>query len=64
MVNRYNLYDDFYFNYLLYRIEPGCLCSSFNYVPKNGSQAIRCLCKHESTEHKPSKPFSCSKGSI
>lgn len=41
--------------------EPGCPCSSFTYVPKNGSQAIRCSCKHASDEHKVSRPFACSK---
>ncbi len=41
--------------------EPGCPCSSYHYVPKNGSQAIRCGCKHASDEHKTSKPFNCLK---
>ncbi len=44
--------------------EAGCPCSSFQYVPKNGSQSIRCGCKHATDEHKPSKPFNCLKGKI
>lgn len=44
--------------------EPGCPCSSFHYVPKNGSQNIRCSCKHMTDEHKPGKPYNCLKGMI
>jgi hypothetical protein len=42
--------------------ERGCKCSTFTYVPRNGMQAIRCTgCKHTTDEHKPSKPFNCTK---
>ncbi len=41
--------------------ERGCPCSSFFYVPKNGSQAIRCGCKHAADEHKLGKPYNCLK---
>jgi hypothetical protein len=43
--------------------QAGCPCASFTYVPKNGSQAVRCNCKHASDEHKATKPFTCLKGS-
>ena len=41
--------------------EQGCPCSTFTYIPKNGSQSIRCGCKHTSDEHKLTKPFNCLK---
>ncbi len=41
--------------------ERGCPCSSFCYVPKNGSQAIRCGCKHAADEHKLGHPYNCMK---
>ena len=41
--------------------EYGCPCATFTYVPKNGSQSIRCGCKHTTEDHKPCKPFHCSK---
>jgi len=41
--------------------QAGCPCSSFTYVPRNGSQSIRCGCKHTTEEHKPGKPFNCIK---
>ena len=44
--------------------ESGCRCSSFNYSPKNGTQPIRCGCKHTTEEHKVFKPFNCSKGKL
>ena len=31
--------------------ERGCKCKCFNYVPTNGSQCIRCTCKHTTTDH-------------
>lgn len=39
----------------------GCPCSSFSYVPKNGSQSIRCGCKHVTDDHKAGHPFNCLK---
>lgn len=44
--------------------QAGCPCSSFEYVPRNGSQSIRCGCKHTTEEHKPGKPFNCLKGKL
>lgn len=41
--------------------EKGCPCSSFYYVPKNGSQPIRCSCKHSADEHKLGRPYNCLK---
>ncbi|XP_046846280.1 protein FAM221A-like [Xenia sp. Carnegie-2017] len=41
---------------------PGCRCSSYHYVPLNGSQPIRCVCKHYSDDHSVSKPYKCLKG--
>ncbi len=43
--------------------QAGCPCATFTYVPKNGSQAVRCNCKHASDEHKATNPFTCLKGS-
>ncbi|XP_059177891.1 protein FAM221A-like [Physella acuta] len=40
----------------------GCPCKSYHYVPANGSQPIRCTCKHLSDEHNPKSPFVCKKG--
>ncbi|KAL5007735.1 hypothetical protein ScPMuIL_016541 [Solemya velum] len=39
----------------------GCKCASYQYVPLNGSQPIRCSCKHTSDDHKEYKPFVCKK---
>lgn len=41
--------------------ERGCPCNTFTYIPKNGSQSIRCGCKHTADEHKLGKPFNCLK---
>ncbi|KAH9489227.1 hypothetical protein Btru_058829 [Bulinus truncatus] len=40
----------------------GCLCISFHFVPANGSQPIRCTCKHLSDEHSPKNPYICKRG--
>jgi len=37
----------------------GCRCKAYNYVPKNGSQSIRCRCKHFTEEHDIIHPFAC-----
>lgn len=39
----------------------GCRCSGYFYQPKNGSQPLRCHCKHQATEHDVSLPYKCSK---
>ncbi|KAK3097846.1 hypothetical protein FSP39_013755 [Pinctada imbricata] len=41
----------------------GCGCTSFHYVPRNGSQPIRCSCKHFSDEHSTRRPYKCKNGS-
>ncbi|WAR03460.1 F221A-like protein [Mya arenaria] len=40
----------------------GCKCASYHYVPLNGSQPIRCHCKHTADEHKEFGKFVCTKG--
>ncbi|CAL1547803.1 unnamed protein product [Lymnaea stagnalis] len=40
----------------------GCPCASYHYVPTNGSQCIRCVCKHLADEHNPKAPFVCRRG--
>lgn len=40
----------------------GCKCKSYHYVPKNGTQPIRCQCKHFADEHSEAVPYKCSKG--
>lgn len=40
----------------------GCRCSSYHYVPLNGTQPIRCTCKHFADDHSESKPYKCLKG--
>ncbi|KAJ7322414.1 hypothetical protein JRQ81_018701 [Phrynocephalus forsythii] len=37
-----------------------CLCRSFNFVPLNGTQPIRCRCKHFADQHSPMPGFPCS----
>lgn len=39
-------------------------CSSFHYLPKNGTQPIRCGCKHTNEDHKLAKPFNCLKSRL
>lgn len=41
--------------------QKGCKCVSYNYVPMNGSQPIRCTCKHTSEEHFEFEPFICKR---
>lgn len=40
-----------------------CGCSSYHYVPFNGSQPIRCHCKHPADEHSEVAPFKCKRSS-
>ncbi|XP_041039042.1 protein FAM221A isoform X3 [Carcharodon carcharias] len=37
----------------------GCRCISFNYVPLNGTQPIRCRCKHFADDHNEMAPYKC-----
>ncbi|KAH3691411.1 protein FAM221A-like [Dreissena polymorpha] len=37
----------------------GCGCKSYHYVPKNGTQPIRCSCKHFADEHSAVRPHKC-----
>jgi len=37
----------------------GCRCKSYNFVPKNGGQSIRCRCKHFTEEHDIIAPYPC-----
>ncbi len=40
----------------------GCGCRSFKYIPKNGSQSIRCTkCKHVADDHGTRVPHKCKK---
>jgi len=40
----------------------GCRCSGYSYIPKNGSQPLRCkTCKHVATEHNVNKPHKCTR---
>lgn len=38
-----------------------CKCATYRYVPLNGSQPIRCHCKHTSDEHHDHGKFVCKK---
>ena len=40
----------------------GCKCKTYHYVPKNGTQPIRCQCKHFADDHSEVVPYKCSKG--
>lgn len=37
----------------------GCGCVSYHYVPRNGSQPVRCTCKHFSDDHSTKQPYKC-----
>ncbi|XP_064650941.1 protein FAM221A-like [Lineus longissimus] len=39
----------------------GCRCNSYSYVPLNGSQPIRCGCKHYPDEHSETNLMKCKK---
>lgn len=41
----------------------GCGCNSYTYVPKKGSQPIRCTCKHATEEHSVVGVKKCKKPS-
>jgi hypothetical protein len=40
----------------------GCGCVSYHYVPQNGTQQIRCSCKHFTDEHSVKAPYKCKLG--
>ncbi|XP_069474738.1 protein FAM221A [Ambystoma mexicanum] len=40
---------------------PKCQCSSYLYVPLNGTRPIRCRCKHFSDEHSEANSHRCKK---
>ncbi|XP_078726445.1 protein FAM221A isoform X2 [Lampetra fluviatilis] len=42
----------------------GCRCASYLYIPSNGSQAIRCHCKHPANEHREYEPYVCKKCAV
>nr|XP_016849857.1 PREDICTED: protein FAM221A isoform X2 [Anolis carolinensis] len=37
-----------------------CLCASYSFVPLNGTQSIRCRCKHFADQHSPAPGFPCN----
>ncbi|XP_066302796.1 protein FAM221A-like [Branchiostoma lanceolatum] len=39
----------------------GCKCAAYHYVPLNGSQPIRCGCKHYADNHSELFPYRCRK---
>lgn len=39
----------------------GCSCKCYLYLPSNGSQSLRCKCKHTSDEHCVSGTYRCKK---
>ncbi len=44
--------------------EAGCACASFEYIPRNGSQFIKCRCKHASDQHQAMAHFLCNQGLV
>ena len=42
----------------------GCGCRSYHYVPLNGSQPIRCSCRHYTDNHTAVPPHKCKTGMI
>nr|XP_042129250.1 protein FAM221A isoform X3 [Peromyscus maniculatus bairdii] len=39
---------------------PGCRCKAYQYVPQNGTQPVRCSCKHFADQHSPALGFICN----
>ncbi|XP_053121887.1 protein FAM221A isoform X3 [Hemicordylus capensis] len=37
-----------------------CPCKSYHFVPLNGTQPIRCRCKHFADQHSPAPGFACN----
>ena len=38
-----------------------CPCDNYHYIPRNGSQPIRCTCKHFPDDHGLKAPYGCKK---
>ncbi|XP_059113808.1 protein FAM221A isoform X2 [Peromyscus eremicus] len=38
----------------------GCRCKAYQYVPQNGTQPVRCSCKHFADQHSPALGFICN----
>ncbi|XP_053465051.1 protein FAM221A isoform X4 [Nycticebus coucang] len=38
----------------------GCQCKAYHYVPLNGTQPIRCRCKHFADQHSAAPGFTCN----
>ncbi|KAG3278004.1 hypothetical protein H1C71_004817 [Ictidomys tridecemlineatus] len=38
----------------------GCQCRAYLFVPLNGTQPIRCRCKHFADQHSPAPGFTCN----
>ncbi|KAK2096185.1 hypothetical protein P7K49_025219 [Saguinus oedipus] len=38
----------------------GCQCRAYHYVPLNGTQPIRCRCKHFADQHSAAPGFTCN----
>ncbi|XP_028645924.1 protein FAM221A isoform X5 [Grammomys surdaster] len=38
----------------------GCRCKAYHYVPLNGTQPIRCRCKHFADQHSAAPGFTCN----
>ncbi|XP_040594714.1 protein FAM221A isoform X4 [Mesocricetus auratus] len=39
---------------------PGCRCKAYHYVPLNGTQPVRCRCKHFADQHSAEPGFACN----
>ncbi|KAM5272025.1 protein FAM221A isoform 5-T5 [Ctenodactylus gundi] len=39
---------------------PGCQCRAYHYVPLNGTQPVRCRCKHFADQHSAVPGFACN----
>nr|XP_021519077.1 protein FAM221A isoform X4 [Meriones unguiculatus] len=39
---------------------PRCQCQAYHYVPLNGTQPIRCRCKHFADQHTAARGFTCN----
>ncbi|XP_015331750.2 protein FAM221A-like [Marmota marmota marmota] len=38
----------------------GCQCRAYLFVPLNGTQPVRCRCKHFADQHSPAPGFMCN----
>ncbi|XP_040820863.1 protein FAM221A isoform X6 [Ochotona curzoniae] len=38
----------------------GCRCGAYHYVPLNGTQPVRCRCKHFADQHSAAPGFTCN----